>query len=68
MSLNAEIDVMGLYIPWWMVIGVLAYLSAWLCVGLLERAQLTRRVWHLPLFFLALVVLLYSVIGLALAP
>jgi hypothetical protein len=68
MSLNAEIDVMGLYIPWWMVIGVLAYLAAWLCIGLLERAQLTCRVWHLPLFFLALVVLLYSVIGLALAP
>jgi hypothetical protein len=68
MSLNAEIDVMGLYIPWWMVIGVLAYLAAWLATSLLERAQLTQRIWHLPLFFLAMVVLFYSAIGLALAP
>ncbi len=66
MSLNAEIDVMGLYIPWWMVIGVLAYLAAWLCVALLERAQLTCRVWHLPLFFPRTVGAFLLVIGFAL--
>jgi hypothetical protein len=68
MSLNAEIEVMGLYVPWWMAVGVLAYLAAWLVAMGLERAHLTRYIWHLPLFFLALVLLFFSVIGLALAP
>jgi hypothetical protein len=66
--MNAEIDVLGLFLPWWLVVGVLSYLAAWGAVMLLERARLTRHVWHLPLFFLALVVLFYSAIGLALAP
>ena len=46
----------------------LVELAAWLVVVILERLQLTRHIWHLPLFFLALVVLFYSAIGLALAP
>lgn len=66
--LNAEIDVFGLFLPWWLVIGVLAYLAAWGAVMVLERLHLTRHIWHLPLFFLALVVLFYSAIGFALAP
>jgi hypothetical protein len=65
---NAQIDVLGLFLPWWLVIGVLAYLAAWGVVTFLERKHLTRHIWHLPLFFLALVVLIYSTIGLALAP
>lgn len=65
---NAEIDVLGMFLPWWLVIGVLSYLLAWGIVALLERTQLTRHIWHLPLFFLALVVLLYSAIGLVFAP
>ena len=65
---NAEIDVLGLFLPWWLVIGIFAYLLAWGIVTFLEHRQLTRHIWHLPLFFLALVVLLYSAIGLALAP
>ncbi|MGH8047146.1 MAG: DUF1656 domain-containing protein [Chthoniobacterales bacterium] len=66
--LNAQIDVLGLFLPWWLVIGVIAYLLAWVIVTILERCHLTRHIWHLPLFFVALVVLLYSTIGLALAP
>lgn len=65
---HAEFDVLGVFVPWWLVIGVLAYLAAWLVVRQLERAQLTRHIWHLPLFFLALVVLFYSAFGLVLAP
>ncbi len=65
---NAEFEFLGAYIPWWMVIGVIAYLAAWIAVRLLERAHLTRYIWHLPLFFLALVILFYSAIGLAFAP
>lgn len=65
---NAEINVLGTFVPWWLMIGVFAYLAAWLVVRGLERLRLTRHIWHLPLFFLALVVLFYSAIGLALAP
>lgn len=65
---NAEWNLLGVFVPWWLVIGVFAYLAAWLVVRTLERLHLTRHIWHLPLFFLALVVLLYSAIGLALAP
>ncbi len=66
--LNADVDVFGMFLPWWMAIAVLAYLAAWGVVMILERLHLTRHIWHLPLFFLALVVLFYSAIGLAFAP
>ena len=65
---NAAIDVLGMFIPWWLVVGMLAYLAAWVVVMVLERLHLTRHIWHLPLFFLALIVLFFSVIGLILAP
>jgi dolichyl-phosphate-mannose--protein O-mannosyl transferase len=65
---NAAIDFLGTFIPWWLVVGVLAYLAAWVIVMVLERLHLTRHIWHLPLFFLALLVLFFSVIGLVLAP
>ena len=65
---NAAIDVLGMFLPWWLVVAVFAYLAAWFVVTILERLHLTRHIWHLPLFFLALVVLFYSAIGLALAP
>jgi hypothetical protein len=66
--LNADIDVLGLFVPWWLVIGVIAYLAAWFVVRVLEHLQLTRHIWHLPLFFLALVMVIYSAVGLVLAP
>jgi Protein of unknown function (DUF1656) len=65
---NAAIDVLGMFIPWWLVVGALAYLAAWIVVMVLERLHVTRHIWHLPLFFLALIVLFFSVIGLILAP
>ena len=65
---NAAIDVLGMFIPWWLVVGMLAYLAAWVVVMVLERLHLTRHIWHLPLLFLALIVLFFSVIGLILAP
>ena len=65
---NAAIDFLGMFIPWWLVVGALAYLAAWVVVMVLERLHLTRHIWHLPLLFLALIVLFFSVIGLILAP
>jgi Protein of unknown function (DUF1656) len=34
----------------------------------MERTGLSRYVWHLPLFFVALVVLFTSLIGMAVSP
>jgi hypothetical protein len=55
-------------LPWGMIIGALGFFAAWLMVGVLERFRLTRHIWNLPLFFVALAVLCGSVLGLLLAP
>ncbi|MEX1110815.1 MAG: DUF1656 domain-containing protein [Chthoniobacterales bacterium] len=55
-------------LPWGMVIGALGFFAAWLVVGLLEHWRLTRHIWNLPLFFIALAVLCGSVLGLIFAP
>jgi hypothetical protein len=63
-----ELRVTDLLIPWIVMIGLLGFLAAWLVVAIMERTGLSRYIWHLPLFFLALVVLFSSVIGLAFLP
>ena len=60
---RAEFRIFDLLIPWIFVISVLGFLAAWLVVAILEHTGLSRHVWHLPLFFLALVILLTSIIG-----
>lgn len=55
-------------LPWGMVMGALGFFVAWLIVGVLERFRLTRHIWNLPLFFIALTVLCGSVLGLLFAP
>jgi hypothetical protein len=51
-----------------MAVIVLGFLCAWTVNNLFEHFGLTRHVWHLPLFFAALVVLFGSLIGLFFAP
>lgn len=63
-----EIVLGDFMLPWGMVIGALGFFAAWLLVGLLEQLHLTRRIWNLPLFFIALAVLCGSVLGLIFAP
>ena len=58
-----ELNISGLLVPWIAIVGVLGFLAAWLVVALLERTGLTRHLWHLPLCFLALVVLFSSLVG-----
>jgi len=58
-----EFRIFDLLVPWIFVISVLGFLAAWLVVAVLERTGLSRHIWHLPLFFLALAVLLTSIIG-----
>jgi len=57
-----------LLFPWIMGVGVFGFLMAWLVITILEWIDLTRYVWHLPLAFLALVVLFGSLLGMALLP
>lgn len=63
-----EIVIGDFMLPWGMVIGALGFFAAWLLVGLLEQLRLTRYIWNLPLFFIALAVLCGSVLGLIFAP
>jgi hypothetical protein len=58
-----EIRFLGLYLPWIFVVSLFGFLAAWLVMAILERTGLSRHIWHLPLFFLALVVLLSSFFG-----
>lgn len=63
-----EFRLLDLLFPWIMLIGLLGFLAAWLVVAIMERTGLSRRVWHLPLFFVALVVLFSSAIGMLFFP
>lgn len=65
---NSELQIGDFLIPWGMMIGALGFLTAWVVMLILERTGLTRKVWHIPLFFVALAVLFGCVIGLILAP
>ncbi len=58
-----EFRIFDLLIPWIFVVSVMGFLAAWVVVAILERTGLSRHIWHLPLFFLALAVLLTSIIG-----
>jgi hypothetical protein len=58
-----EFRFLDLLVPWIFVISLLGFLAAWLVVAILERTGLSRHIWHLPLFFVALVILLSSIIG-----
>ena len=63
-----ELRLTEVLVPWILVIGMLGFLAAWAVVAIMEQTGLSRRVWHLPLFFVALVVLFTSVIGLVFRP
>ena len=65
---QAEIQVGDLLIPWILAIGPIGFLLAWLVMAILEYTGLSRFVWHLPFFFIALVVLFASLIGILLRP
>ncbi len=63
-----EIVLGDFMLPWGMVVGTLGFLLAWGLVAALERLRLTRFIWNLPLFFVALAVLCGCALGLLLAP
>ena len=55
-------------LPWSLVVGSLGFVTAWLLVTVIEHTGLSRHVWNLPLFFVGLVVLFSSLIGLIFQP
>ena len=55
-------------VPWSVIIGTLGFFTAWLVVALMEYTGLSRYVWHLPLFFIGLVVLFSCLIGMVISP
>jgi hypothetical protein len=55
-------------VPWIMIVGALGFLLAWMVVAIMEHTGLSRYVWQLPLFFVGLVVLFSSLIGMAVFP
>jgi Protein of unknown function (DUF1656) len=63
-----ECGFLDLLFPWIAAIGLAGFLVAWLVVAIMERTGLTRYVWHLPLFFVALVILFGSLIGMEVFP
>jgi len=63
-----ELRFTDLLVPWIVIVGALGFLAAWLAVAIMEHTGLSRHVWHLPLFFLALVVLFSSLIGMVVFP
>jgi hypothetical protein len=65
---QAEMRFVDLLVPWVLVIWTIGFLLAWLVVAILEYTGLSRYVWHLPLFFVALVVLFASVLGIVFRP
>jgi len=63
-----EFRFMDLLFPWIFVVGTSGFLAAWVVIAIMERTGLSRHVWHLPLFFVALVILLSSIIGFVCLP
>jgi uncharacterized protein DUF1656 len=60
---HPEFRFMDLLVPWAFVIGVIGFAIAWIIAMILERTGLSRRVWHFPLFFVALFVLVACLLG-----
>jgi hypothetical protein len=63
-----EFGFLDLLFPWIALVGLAGFIAAWLVVAIMERTGLSRRVWHLPLFFIALAVLFSCGIGTLLLP
>jgi Protein of unknown function (DUF1656) len=63
-----ELRFSEMLVPWIMIVGALGFLMAWLVLAIMEHTGLSRYVWHLSLFFVGLVVLFSSLIGMVVFP
>lgn len=65
---SPEIRLGDFLVPWAMVIGTLGFLIALGAMALIEDRGWSRDIWQLPVFFVALAVLVGSGLGLVFAP
>jgi Protein of unknown function (DUF1656) len=63
-----EYRLLGLFVPWIFIVSLIGFLAAWIVMVIIEHTGLSRQIWHLPLFFLALVVLFTCMFGYLLFP
>ena len=63
-----EYRLLGLFVPWIFIVSLVGFFAAWIVMVIIERTGLSRHIWHLPLFFLALVVLFTCMFGYLLFP
>ncbi|HXM29622.1 MAG TPA: DUF1656 domain-containing protein [Chthoniobacterales bacterium] len=61
---DAEFNVGGFLLPWTFVVGILGFMASWVITALLESFRLTRYVWHLPLFFAGVALLIAGLLAL----
>ncbi|MEO0794398.1 MAG: DUF1656 domain-containing protein [Verrucomicrobiota bacterium] len=66
--LDPEIDVLGFYLPFVLVIVTGGFLLAWAVAWMMDMVGLTRFVWHPPLFLFSLMVACSAGLGLILFP
>lgn len=66
--LDPELDVLGFYVPFAMVIVTAGFLLAWLIAWIFDVLGLTRFVWHPPLFLFAMMIACCAALGLWLFP
>jgi len=67
-NIPGEIAIGGIYFPPVLFAVLLGVLLAGLCAGLLNRLNLTRFIWHPPLFFVALAVISTRLVSLFIIP
>ena len=67
-NIPVEISIGGIYFPPVLFAILLGVLLASLLARLLNRLNLTRFIWHPPLFFLALAVACTRLVGLFIIP
>jgi hypothetical protein len=63
---DAEVNLGGFLLPWTFVAGILGFVAAWVITAVMESFRLTRYVWHLPLFFVGVALLIAGLLALLL--
>lgn len=63
MLLPKEVDILGVYLPPVLVVGLMALAAAWFTARLLNRLRFTRFVSNPPLVFAAVIALYFGIFG-----
>lgn len=66
--LDPELDVLGFYVPFALLVLAGGFLMAWMLAWAMDRLGLTRFVWHPPLFLFAMMIGCSAGLGLLVFP